>query len=273
MRVLMLHGHATSATIFKAQMMPIMGKLGNAYTFDFVDGPVSCPPPKGMGHLIPTAYTWFKTPSLEGLRESADWLTNYIEKNGPYDCICTFSKGAVPVITMMMDESRDGHERRMRCAPKCVVFMNGSIEYALLEENGLPVSDQARRTKYKCESTVKAKQDSMAAISRATVKPVGGIWDDKKGLLHNAKKIPPPSNCYGLDFNFLPQESLINMPSAHIVGAKDPIFPSGVQLANLFNPDLQSFHDHQGGHDLPRTPQVTNHIAGVFRQLNVATCA
>lgn len=247
-----------------------MAKLGNAYTFDYVDGPVPCPPQKGTGHLIPNPYTWFKSSDIEGLRESADWLANYIEQNGPYDCICTFSKGAVPVITMMMDETREGHERRRRLSPKCVVFMNGSIEYSILEELGVPVSDQTRRLKYKSESLVKAKQEYVASISRAMVKPAAGktAWDGK-GLLHNPKKIPPPSNCFGLDFNFLAAESLLDIPSAHVVGAKDPIFPSGVQLANLFKEDQRSFHDHQGGHDLPRTPQVTNHMAGIFRQMAV----
>ncbi|KAJ5948193.1 hypothetical protein N7466_001208 [Penicillium verhagenii] len=271
MRTLMLHGHATSAFIFKAQTIPFRSKLDKSFTFDFVDGPYSCPPPRGLSTVVSTAYGWIKNNDIDSIREAVQWLVQYIEVNGPYDCICCFSKASAVVMAMLMDETLVDSELRERITPGSIIFINGSIEYPFLEELGMPISAKARQIKYKTEQLVKQRTDGVAKLARTLVKPGvgGGLWDDTSKLMHNPKRLPPVFDCFGLDFTFLPQNALLSIPSVHIVGAKDPIWPSGVQLAYLCDPAKRQFYDHQGGHDLPRTPQVGGDIAAIFKELSL----
>ncbi|RDW59255.1 hypothetical protein BP5796_12179 [Coleophoma crateriformis] len=270
MRTLMLHGHATSAFIFKAQTVPFRSKLDKTFSFDFVDGPYPCAPPRGLSSVVSIAYTWFKSPDANSIRNAVAWLTQYIEKNGPYDSICCFSKASVVVVAMMMYAAREGtDESRKRIMPKSLVIMNGGIEYSFLEDLGLPITEEARRIKFKTEEQVRSKADALSKLSRATVRPgaTNGLWDDTSRLMHDPTKLSPLSNCFGLDFTSLPEDLLIHLPTVHILGGKDPIWPSSVQLANLCHPDKRSFYDHRGGHDLPRTPKVSSDIAEIFKDL------
>jgi hypothetical protein len=269
----MLHGHATSALIFKAQTAPFRTNLDKSFSFDFVDGPYPCAVPRGLSLVISSAYTWMKTFDTAGVRDAVGWLTEYIEKNGPYDCICCFSKASVVVAAMLMYGAREtdeaARERFERIAPKSLVFINGSIEYDFLQDLGFPISAEARQKRSKTEQMVHSRTEGVSKLSRTLVRPGAGqgLWDDTSKLLHNPSKLPPPNDCFGVDFGKMPQDLVINMPTVHIVGAKDPIWPSGVQLAYLCDADKRSFYDHRGGHDLPRTQMVGADIAKIFKEL------
>lgn len=132
----------------------------------------------------------------------------------------------------------------------------------------MSITEEARRTKFKTEELVKSKGDALSMLSVATVRgTTNGLWDDTRKLMHDPTKIPPPSNCFGLDLTSLPEDVKIHLPTIHLVGGKDPIWPSSVQLSYLCDPDSRTFYDHQGGHDLPRTPKVSADIAGMFNEL------
>ncbi|KUL85053.1 hypothetical protein ZTR_07796 [Talaromyces verruculosus] len=268
MRTLMLHGHATSAFIFKAQTLQT--RLDKDFSFHFVDGPIRCAPPAGLASVVKTAYTWYKAPDATSIRNSAAWLAQYIEKNGPYDCICCFSKASVVVLAMLMYEvPRRTDESKDRIMPKCLVFINAGLEYSFLEELGLPITEEARRIKFRTEQLVRSKTNALSNLSKATTRPgtTNGLWDDTSKLLHNPSRMPPPSSCFGLDLTSWPEEFVVKLPTVHILGGKDPLWPSGIQLANLCDEDTRSFYDHQGGHDLPRTPKVASDIAKIFNTL------
>ncbi|KJZ72370.1 hypothetical protein HIM_08296 [Hirsutella minnesotensis 3608] len=269
MRTLMLHGHATSAVIFKAQTGPFRSKLDKTFSFDFVDGPYPCAPPQALKSIISTAYAWTKSPDIDSVHDSVVWLADYMDKNGPYDCICCFSKAAVVVAAMLMDKSNEHLKTPGQPQLKSVIFMNGSIEYSLLEELGLSVSNEARDIKSQTEEQVKSRAAALPNLATAFLRPGARDrhWNDTSKLLHDPDKLPPSSDCFGLDFTALPPQELINIPTVHIVGAKDPIWPSSIQLAHLCDPAKRSFYDHGGGHDLPRMPQVATDIAKVFREL------
>lgn len=169
-----------------------------------------------------------------------------------------------------MYDLREAPEERSRIAPKALVFINGSLEYSFLEDLGLPIPREARQIKFKTEALVKAKTEDVSKLARTMVRPGAGngLWDDTRRLMHDATKMPPASSCFGINFTLLPQNIMIRIPTVHIVGAKDPIWPSGVQISNLCDPDQRTFYDHKGGHDLPRTPQIGADIAKLFRELD-----
>jgi hypothetical protein len=171
---------------------------------------------------------------------------------------------------MLMYAAREGtDESRERITPKCLIFINGGIEYSFLENLGLPITDEARRTKFKTEELVRSKADALSKLSRAIVRPgaTNGLWDDTSRLMHDPTNLPPSSDCFGLDFTSLPKDLLIHLPTVHILGGKDPIWPSSIQVANLCDPKIRSIYDHRGGHDLPRTPKVASDIAEIFNGL------
>lgn len=236
-----------------------------------MDGPYDCPPPKGLASVITSANTFVKGPGLNDINESVEWLTQYIENNGPYDCICAFSKASVVVASMLINLSREEKNVRDRIMPKSLVFMNGSIEYSFLEELGLPITDEARDVHFLTEELVKSRTDAMGklAITKIKMGAGTGLWDDTSKLVHAPKKLPPLSDCFGLDFTLFPEDLLIDIPTVHIVGAKDPIWPSSTQLSYLCEPSKRSYYDHKSGHDLPRTTKVTNDITKIFRDLSI----
>lgn len=174
------------------------------------------------------------------------------------------------VLAMLMYEVRQRTtDLAERIMPKCLIFINAGLEYSILEELGLPITEEARRVKFKTEQLVRSKTQALSSLSKATTRPgaTNGLWDDTSRLLHNPSKMPPPSNCFGLDLTSFPEEFVIKLPTVHILGGKDPLWPSGVQLANLCEAETRSFYDHQGGHDLPRTPKVAGDIAKIFNSL------
>ncbi|OTA90458.1 hypothetical protein M434DRAFT_397990 [Hypoxylon sp. CO27-5] len=268
MRTLMLHGHSTSSFIFKAQSGPFRSKLGNSFQWEFLDGPYTCPPPRGLKMVMWKAYKWMEKPGIEPIKKSVEWLQKYIDKNGPFDCVCCFSKSSSIVVALLLYHARDVANGSQKPLPfKSAVFINGNLECSVLEDLGLPVTKEAKDTQAKVEEMVKAKVDAMSNLASSLVKP-SGLWDDTSQLLHDPDSLPPPSNCFGLDFTSFPPESFINIPTVHMYGGKDPIFTSSIQLAYLCDPKKRVMYDHEGGHDVPRTPDVVADMAAQFRKLD-----
>ncbi|KAF3014496.1 hypothetical protein E8E14_011162 [Neopestalotiopsis sp. 37M] len=295
MRTLMLHGFGTSAFIWKAQTglfypsggtvmahptlqearpgSPISAdrvvvivafrlKLDDNFTFDFVDAPHPTRPPPGLNMVVSNAYTWYRNGDVDSVRASMDWLLDYIEKNGPYDNVCGFSQGCALVTSIILYYAREGKPLPFKSA----VFVCGSINYSVLEDLGLPVSDRAKEIKLATENMVRQKAGALADLAVRTEK-ASGIWENTAGLLHNVKALPPMKDCFGVDFESYPADVFITIPTVHIYGAKDPICPSSIQLAYLCDPQTRKMYDHQGGHDVPRTARASTDIAALFKQL------
>lgn len=58
---------------------------------------------------------------------------------------------------------------------------------------------------------------------------------------------------------------LVNIPTVHIVGAKDSLYVRGLLLASLCNADLRMVFDHGGGHEIPRNKTTSPQIAELIR--------
>lgn len=58
----------------------------------------------------------------------------------------------------------------------------------------------------------------------------------------------------------------IEIPTAHIYGRHDPYFSQSLELVNMCQSDLAMTFDHGGGHDIPRSAEVNEAIAGVIER-------
>ncbi|CAJ2512317.1 Uu.00g053320.m01.CDS01 [Anthostomella pinea] len=77
------------------------------------------------------------------------------------------------------------------------------------------------------------------------------------------KALPPleADDVYGLNLTDIPEHLVIDIPTVHIYGIKDPRYPAAVQLAWFCNPDKRRVFDTGGGHEIPRSSQVSREIA------------
>lgn len=58
-----------------------------------------------------------------------------------------------------------------------------------------------------------------------------GLWDNTRDLLHVPSLPIDPSDVFGPDFTSFPEDIRITIPTAIIVGGKDPRWPASIQLA------------------------------------------
>ncbi|KAI1186490.1 serine hydrolase FSH [Nemania serpens] len=272
MHTLMLHGHATSAFIFKAQTGQFRSKLDKSFTFDFVNAPIPSELPLSLKRIFKTAYTWVDDrTNVEAIRHTANWLLEYMEKNGPYDCVCCFSQSAAIVVTLVLDNNFRPPEDKKPLPFKSIVFMNASLEYSVFEDHGLPITQEAQDFKLASEKILYAKANdlqNLANIMTLRSRGTADMWKDTSALLHDASVLPPVKDCFGLDFTAFPPAAFItDIPTVHIYGEKDPICPSGIQLAYLCRAGKENMYNHQGGHDVPRSPKVAVDVAASFKKL------
>jgi len=62
---------------------------------------------------------------------------------------------------------------------------------------------------------------------------------------------------------------LIDIPTAHIVGAKDEALKYRIELQRMCSRERSKLFDHGGGHDVPRSPlHVTSAMAEVVEEVN-----
>ncbi|RMZ80676.1 hypothetical protein DV738_g2744, partial [Chaetothyriales sp. CBS 135597] len=68
--------------------------------------------------------------------------------------------------------------------------------------------------------------------------------------------------------NFERDGILINIPSAHIIGSKDPSVDHAYELARVCESHSQSVYDHGAGHEIPRSPRgVTEEMVRVIEDV------
>jgi hypothetical protein len=137
----------------------------------------------------------------------------------------------------------------------------------VLEDLGLDVSERAHKLNDQTVVVMKRKAASLAhmAANLDQIRHGVGLWDDTSDLIHDPAVMPEEKDVFGIDFTAVPEDMRIRIPTVHIYGAKDPRWPSSMQLA-YFCQD-RKMYDHGGGHDIPRSTEVSERIAGLFRQL------
>lgn len=135
----------------------------------------------------------------------------------------------------------------------------------VLEDLGIEVSPEARDLDSKSSKAL-AEQASTDAILKSGI----DRWKNAHGA-HSHSGVPlDPSNVFGLDFTKMPPHLRIKIPTVHIYGIKDPRCPASLQLSHFSDPRLTKAYDHGGGHDVPRTSDVSERIAQLVEWSAVA---
>jgi hypothetical protein len=188
-----------------------------------------------------------------------------MEENGPYDALCCFSQGCALAFSFLLYHARENPDEPLPF--KSVVFICGGIPFPVLEDLGLEVSQRAHEVNDKTVVVMKQKAASLAhmAANLDQIKLGVGLWDDTSDLIHDPTVMPEEKDVFGIDFTAVPDDMRVKIPTVHIYGAKDPRWPSSIQLA-YFCQDRKTY-DHGGGHDIPRSTDVSEKIAALFRQL------
>jgi hypothetical protein len=238
-------------------------KLRSNISFDFADGPIPAEAGPDVKLFFEPPYFafWGDDVTVEKIRASHKWLLELLDRKGPYDGVLMFSQGCGFITSFLMYHQR---ERPNQPLPfKAAVFICGSLPLLVLEDLDFRVS----QTAYDIEDCSKhALQKKVAALSTmeiGTDRWAQADGDAKSDALSSFDPLKPidPQNAFGLDFTQMPPDLRINLPSVHIYGFKDPRYPGGIQLSQLYNPDLRKVYDHQGGHEIPRGENVSKRIA------------
>ncbi|KAJ5358481.1 uncharacterized protein N7496_010894 [Penicillium cataractarum] len=129
MRVLCLHGHGTSSTIFETQLTAICEALDESMEneYIFIDGPVESDRVRGsylllssgihsqlifglaeagMSEMVPGPFFgWFTGFTPNEIQASHDLVAEVIAEDGPFDAIFGFSQGATLALCYLLQHS------------------------------------------------------------------------------------------------------------------------------------------------------------------------
>jgi len=262
--LLLQQAHLTSSITNPAAFR---SKLPPSYTFDFPDAPFPCPPAPGIDVLYSSsgAYTWWPAPTVSLIRGSHRRLLDHLAEGGPYDALCCFSQGCSLALSFLLYHARESPGDPLPFGS--VVFICGGVPFSVLEDLGVGVTDRAREVSDATVRVMKEKAGRLAHVAEnlGEVRLGTGLWDDTSDLVHDPGVMPEERDVFGIDFGEVGEELRVGIPTVHVYGAKDPRWPSSMQLAH-FCRDRKMF-DHGGGHDIPRSTEVSERIAELITGL------
>lgn len=269
-RILCLHGHGTSASIFKSQTAAFRSKLDDIYVFDFVDAPYPSEGAPGITAIYKTqTYTWWPQGTPDSIRAAHKWVSDYARENGPYDAFCCFSQGCSLTATMALYHAMNSNNPEVEPLPfRAAIFICGGVPFPALEDMGLGVSPYAHQVNQYTGALLNNATVRLAELAQnlSLIKRGVGLWEygaDKN--LHNPESRPQRNDVFGLDYTKFPENARIKIPTVNIYGSKDPRWPAGIQLAEFCDDSVE--FDHGGGHDIPRSTEVSNKIADMVREV------
>lgn len=197
--------------------------------------------------------------------------------------MCCFSQGAALAVSYLLylargelqlpeELQRHGGPDGQQPKPpfRKAIFICGGVPLAALDDLGLPVSARAWHINDVTSALLRKKAGAlmtMAADPDQYIKgqPRQGLWDDVSDLLHDPKVLPERDDVFGLDYTQFPKDAKVTIPTLHIYGAKDPRWPAAVQLSYFCENPIT--YDHGGGHEIPRSTEVSNKIAELITTL------
>lgn len=233
-------------------------KLDSSFSFDFVDAPYPSAPAAGIELFYPPPYyIFYRGTDVSALRAAHEWLRDLLDRDGPYDGVMLFSQGCSLISSFLMY-----HQAETPHLPlpfKVAIFICGGVPLSVVEDLGVRVSAEAHKLDARTRKQLKQRASAVA-----TAAPRTDYWIDIDERQFDPSAPIDPSDVFGLDFTKI-KKPLISIPTVHIYGGKDPRFPASVQLSHFCEPSMRRTYDHGGGHDIPRTKDVSDTIAGLVR--------
>ncbi|KAF2736978.1 hypothetical protein EJ04DRAFT_432072 [Polyplosphaeria fusca] len=127
MRFLCLHGQGANSQVLEVQLSAVRYQLGDGHTYEFAQGTV----PEEAAPEIPATvspdaqyFGYFDQQSSESCLAALNNLDRYLQSEGPFDGLITFSQGGVLASTMLVRQARRvAHTSDLKVA----VFFSGGI--------------------------------------------------------------------------------------------------------------------------------------------------
>ncbi|KAI1099775.1 serine hydrolase FSH [Jackrogersella minutella] len=250
MKILCLHEDGQNRNTFKSSLAPLLQKLNTLNTellFDFANGPLeySGIPAKDSLPDESTQYKFYETEEAKNIHKASEWLATKLDRDGPYDGVIASSQGAALVSSFLL--YRQWYDHELPPAFKFAVFVSGSIVLKVLNDLGVPVSNEAE------EVVAQAKLRHAQALGPSPV--------------HTAKArraVFNSDDCFGLNLNRVPLELKIRIPTVHVWGENDALFPTSVQLAGFCDPYIRKIYTHQGAHVVPQGEEEVDELASLI---------
>jgi len=219
-----------------------------------VDAPYPSTPAAGIDLFYSPPYYSFYDPNLASIKNGHKWLLDYIDKHGPYDGVMNFSQGCALSSSLLLYHQKFHPEKPPPF--KVAMFICGGVVHSALEDLGFEVTEAARAIEETSRVQLMARASTEAILKDGT---------DRWGVGFDSLLQKDKSDIFGFNFNKVPKESLIQIPTVHIYGAKDPRYPSSITLAHFCEGSVRRTYDHGGGHDIPRLSDVSIEIAELVK--------
>lgn len=250
MKVLCLHGRGTSGAIFKSQTAAFRKHLLDLdIEFDFIDGPYCAQPAPGVDLFYePPYYSFYEHDSLDAIDAARKWLLAVLARSGPYDAVIMFSQGCVLGATMLLL-----HQAEIPDLPppfNAAIFICGGVPLAVAESIGFQIPAEVRERDVAGRRALWTQADSKAILARGADR-WAGLPSTGKSEEDLRREITGPCQ--------------IPIPTVHVYGSKDPLYVAGVQLSGMCEETMRRVYDHGGGHEIPRTRDVSKSIADLIR--------
>jgi pimeloyl-ACP methyl ester carboxylesterase len=232
--------------------------LDPSVTFDFVDGPYPSEPAAGVTLFHPGPYYqyWRSGPATtEAVLSSHTWLLEKLARDGPYDGVMLFSQGCSVVASFLMYHPASPF--------KVAIFICGSIPLQVLESLGVEISEAVRELEQKSRALLEQKISESIFMEPGKDR-LGDPQISPDLVSLDAVSALNPREVFGLDLTAILPKFMIKIPTVHIYGSKDPTAPASIRLAHLCDPNNRKIFDHGGGHDIPRSKQVSEDIANLI---------
>ncbi|KAI1370654.1 serine hydrolase FSH [Hypoxylon crocopeplum] len=247
MKILCLHGAGQNGKIFQSDLASLLSKLQHSsvgLTFDFTDGPlqVSNSSAGELPHSELPQYKFYDTGEVRDIRKAREWLAEKLERDGPYDGIVAFSQSAALVSSFLL--YRQWYDHELPPPFKFAIFISGNIPLKVLRDLGVPVSIEAERV-----------------VAEAELQRDLGHGPSLAHMTKARRAVFNSDDCFGLNLNRMPLELKIRIPTVHVWGEKDPLFPMSTQLAGLCDPYIRKIHVHPGTHEVPQNSKELTELA------------
>ncbi|KAF7176940.1 hypothetical protein CNMCM7691_004365 [Aspergillus felis] len=252
MKVLCLHGKGTSGAIFKSQTASFRSHLTDLrIDFDFIDGCYPSTAAAGIDLFYPAPYySFWEDDSPEAIQETCTWLKGLIAQRGPYDAVMMFSQGcSLGAAMLLLHQAQDPTQPPPF---KAAIFICGGPPLKLLDGIGFEISDTVKERDRLGREALARQAHSASILARGSARwtgeaSVGGAVDEEE----LREEIRGPFK--------------VRIPTVHVYGSRDPRYAAGVHLSGICEPAKRRVFDHGGGHEIPRTDQVSRRIADLVR--------
>jgi pimeloyl-ACP methyl ester carboxylesterase len=244
-----------------------------------VDAPFESKAASGVNPFFPPPYyTFWRGTDPRDVKGAHAWLLDLLDRQGPYDGVVCFSQGCALISSFILYHKNERPEEPLPFA--AAIFICGGIPLAVLENLGLPVSAESWEINNRTGRELQKKAGAAAEKIRAIEEGGMDAMDARRGLWYRTDTLeqdpldPFPTdrtNVFGLNFTRFPETLKITIPTVHIYGNKDPRYPASIQLAHFSEESKRRIYDHAGGHEIPRTTVVSNHIADLVKWLESKT--